>query len=347
MKKTILSLSLFLAVGFAATRVNAQVSIGISIHTAPPAIPVYEQPPCPVDGFIWIPGYWAYGDEGYYWVPGYWEEPPQAGFYWTPGYWGFVGGLYRWNAGYWGPHVGYYGGINYGCGYGGSGYYGGEWYGGHFRYNTAVTRVNTTVVRNVYVNRTVVRNVTVNRVSYNGGPGGVSYRANSREQAAMRDRHIERTAEQQQHQQTAMHDRNQFASVNHGRPFQPAVARPAVYHPSAAPAGRPASNAGRPAPSAGRPAPATAGRPAPTMNRPVPNNNNNAARPAPTMNRPAPNANPGRPAPQMNRPQPQQQNRPQPQMHRPQPQQHPQPQQRPQPQPRGGGGEHGGGRPHQ
>ena len=26
------------------------------------------------------------------------------------------------NAGYWGPHVGFYGGINYGYGYGGVGY---------------------------------------------------------------------------------------------------------------------------------------------------------------------------------------------------------------------------------
>src|ERR1700754_1379853 len=273
MKKTILSLSLLLAVCFTATTVNAQLSVGISVRIGPPAIPVYEQPPCPTDGYIWIPGYWAYGDEGYYWVPGYWEAPPQVGYYWTPGYWGYTGGIYRWNAGYWGPHVGYYGGINYGCGYGGSGYYGGEWYGGRFRYNTAVTRVNTTVVHNTYVNRTVVRNVTVNRVSYNGGPGGVNYRANAREQAAMRDRHIERTAEQQQHQQAAMHDRNQFASVNHGRPANMAVARPAVYHPNNA-----APNAGRPTPNVNRPAP-SAGRPTPNVNRPAPS----AGRPAPTV----------------------------------------------------------------
>ncbi|HXO74230.1 MAG TPA: YXWGXW repeat-containing protein, partial [Puia sp.] len=93
MKYTILSLSLLLAVCFTAKRVNAQVSVGISVHIAPPAIPVYEQPPCPVDGYIWIPGYWAYNDDsdGYFWVPGYWEAPPQVGFLWTPGYWGYVG----------------------------------------------------------------------------------------------------------------------------------------------------------------------------------------------------------------------------------------------------------------
>ena len=341
MKKTILSLSLLLAVSIIATRASAQLSVGISIYTAPPAIPVYTQPPCPVDGYIWIPGYWAWDPdmEGYFWVPGYWEAPPQVGFLWTPGYWAFVGGVYSWHVGYWGPHVGYYGGINYGCGYGGSGYYGGEWYNGRFRYNTAVTRVNTTVVHNTYINRTVINNVTVNKVSYNGGPGGVNYHANAREEAAMRDRHIERTAEQQQHQQTAMRDRNQFASVNHGRPTSMAVTRPAVYRPSApiTANNRPRPQENRAQPQMNRPAPQPQmSRPQPEMNRPRPQEN----RAQPQMNRPQPQMN--RPQPQMNRPQPQT-NRPQPQMNRPQPQMNrPQPIQRPQPQPPRGGG--GGGR---
>lgn len=125
MKKTILSLTLLLAVGLA-IHVNAQVSVGISVRIAPPAIPVYVQPPCPVEGYLWVPGYWAWDEDmdDYYWVPGYWSAPPMIGYYWTPGYWGWIGGVYRWHVGYWGPHVGYYGGINYGCGYGGSGYCG-------------------------------------------------------------------------------------------------------------------------------------------------------------------------------------------------------------------------------
>ena len=46
--------------------------IGVFITIAPPALPVYEQPLCPGDGYIWTPGYWAYGDDfdDYYWVPG-------------------------------------------------------------------------------------------------------------------------------------------------------------------------------------------------------------------------------------------------------------------------------------
>lgn len=229
MKKTILSLSLFLAIFClsSTTRVAAQVSVGLSISIAPPVIPVYTQPACPVDGYLWVPGYWAYGDEGYYWVPGYWAAPPTVGFLWTPGYWGFAGGYYGWHGGYWGPHVGFYGGVNYGFGYGGVGYGGGGWVGGHFRYNTAVTNVNTTIVHNTYIDRTVVNNVTVNnRVSYNGGTGGIQARPTAQEQVAMNEHHVAATAAQTQHEQVARQDRSAYANVNHGRPATTAVARP-------------------------------------------------------------------------------------------------------------------------
>src|SRR6202166_1463708 len=151
------------------------IGIGISVHVAPPALPVYVQPPLPAPGFIWTPGYWAWGDAGYYWVPGVWVQPPSVGLLWTPGYWGFAGGVYGWHAGYWGPHVGFYGGVNYGFGYGGAGFVGGGWRGGVFAYNTAVVNVNTTVIHHTYVNKTVIVNNT-NRAAFNGGPGGVAAR---------------------------------------------------------------------------------------------------------------------------------------------------------------------------
>eukprot|EP01035_Chromulina_nebulosa_P063498 gene63498-86848_t len=112
--------------------------IGINITIAPPELPVYEQPAIPAPGYIWTPGYWAYGPDGYYWVPGTWVEPPQVGLLWTPGYWGWHGGYYGWNAGYWGSHVGFYGGVDYGYGYGGDGYAGGRWNNGVFAYNRTV-----------------------------------------------------------------------------------------------------------------------------------------------------------------------------------------------------------------
>jgi hypothetical protein len=80
----------------------AQVAVGISVHIGPPALPVYAQPVCPGEGYIWTPGYWAYGPDGYYWVPGTWVIAPTPGFLWTPGYWGGGGGVYVWHAGYWG-----------------------------------------------------------------------------------------------------------------------------------------------------------------------------------------------------------------------------------------------------
>jgi YXWGXW repeat-containing protein len=193
--------------------------VAVSVRIGPPALPVYEQPPCPGDGYLWTPGYWGYGEAGYYWVPGVWVTPPRVGVLWTPGYWGFEGGLYGWHTGYWGPHVGFYGGINYGFGYGGVGFIGGRWDGGHFLYNTAVVRVNETVVRNVYVDRTVINNRTVvnNHVSFNG-PGGSNARPNEHERAAEHENHFQPTSNQLSHEHSAKQDHNQLASVNHGRP---------------------------------------------------------------------------------------------------------------------------------
>ena len=56
----------------------AQAGIFISVNFAPPVLPVYAQPALPAPGYIWTPGYWAYGDAGYYWVPGVWVQPPSA-----------------------------------------------------------------------------------------------------------------------------------------------------------------------------------------------------------------------------------------------------------------------------
>src|SRR5208283_6171211 len=85
------------------------IGIGISVRIGPPALPVYAQPICPGAGYMWTPGYWAYGEAGYYWVPGTWVMAPTPGLLWTPGYWGWGGGAYMWHGGYWGPHIGFYG----------------------------------------------------------------------------------------------------------------------------------------------------------------------------------------------------------------------------------------------
>ena len=199
----------------------------ISVGIAPPMLPVYTQPIAPGDGYLWNPGYWAYGDAGYYWVPGVWVVPPQAGLLWTPGYWGWGGNAYLFHAGYWGPHVGFYGGVNYGFGYGGVGFFGGRWEGGHFAYNTAVMNVNRTVIHNTYVENVHVGNVGV-RTSFNGGAGGIQARPSAQERTFMGESHVAPTAQQQQHVQMAAADRTNFASANGGHPQNAAMSRVGV-----------------------------------------------------------------------------------------------------------------------
>jgi hypothetical protein len=197
------------------TKTDAQVAVGVSIGIAPPELPVYEQPPCPTDGYMWSPGYWAYGPPGYYWVPGVWVAPPEIGFLWTPGYWGYGDGGYFWNGGYWGTSIGFYGGVCYGYGYGGHGFYGGRWQGGRFQYNTAAWHVGGGI-HNTYVDRTVINNNS-NRSSFNGR-GGIQDQPNATEQSVAKQNHIQPTSAQQSHQQKASTSKNQLASVNHGNP---------------------------------------------------------------------------------------------------------------------------------
>jgi hypothetical protein len=205
----------------------------ISVGFAPPVLPVYEQPPCPQPGWMWTPGYWAYGDDGYYWVPGAWVPAPYTGALWTPPYWGWSGGLYVFHGGYWGPHVGYYGGVNYGFGFMGVGFVGGMWRGHDFVYNTAVVHVNNVYVHNTYIDRTVVeRNTIVNehRVAYSGGPGGINHEATMEERNAMHEQHMGATSVQQQHMQAARSDRSFYAKNNGGRPQTMAAERPMGYN---------------------------------------------------------------------------------------------------------------------
>jgi hypothetical protein len=197
----------------------------ISVRIGPPVLPVYAQPMCPGPGYYWTPGYWAWNDDaGYYWVPGTWVVAP-VGMLWTPGYWGWSGGYYMWNAGYWGPHIGFYGGINYGFGYGGVGFAGGEWRGGGFYYNRSVTNVSTTNVTNVYNTTVVNNNTTVNNVSYNGGTGGVQAKPTAAEQVAANEPHTAPLAAQTQHETLASQNRENFASVNQGKPAIAATAK--------------------------------------------------------------------------------------------------------------------------
>src|SRR6516162_3042140 len=194
----------------------------------PPELPVYEQPPIPAPGYVWAPGYWGIGPVGYYWVPGTWVLPPTVGLLWTPGYWAWRDGIYVWSAGYWGPHVGFYGGVNYGYGYGGAGYEGGRWDNGVFIYNRTVNNFGNVTITHVY-EKAVYVEPGASRVSFNGGSGGTTVRPTQEEQTAANEHHVAAIPSQLQHERTASENKALLASENHGTPAIAATAKPGEF----------------------------------------------------------------------------------------------------------------------
>ena len=240
----------------------AQPAIIVSVQIAPPMLPVYVQPPMPEVGYMWTPGYWAYASEGYYWVPGTWVQPPMVGVLWTPPYWGWSNGVYAFNQGYWAPHVGFYGGVNYGYGYGGSGYDGGRWNGSSFAYNQSANNFGSVRVQNTYQQTLIVNNHT--NVSYVGGENGIKAEPTAEERAVDNDKHTPPTAEQSRHIEAAAANPAFAASRNNGHPAIAATSRAAeftgagVVHPTTAgAAAHPAEHA-----AIERPGAATAQHPA-------------------------------------------------------------------------------------
>jgi len=221
--------ALFVLAMSMATATTSTAQIRISVGFGPPPLPVYEQPICPGDGYMWTPGYWAWDDDfgDYYWVPGTWILAPEVGFLWTPPYWAWNDGGWWFYDGYWGPQIGFYGGIYYGFGYFGVGFVGGRWEGGHFFYNRTVANINVVNIHNVYEEK--ITNVTVNHVSYNGGQGGVMARPTAQEEAYAHERHTAPVAAQTQHLQAARGNPELRASTNHGKPSIAATARPGEF----------------------------------------------------------------------------------------------------------------------
>jgi hypothetical protein len=130
--------------------------------------------------------------------------------------------------------------VNYGGGYMGIGFAGGLWNGGVFAYNTAVVRVNASVVTNVYINRTIVQQTTIintTNVSYNGGPNGVQHQPIAEDPVAEREQHTAPTTFQQQHMTQAAADKGNLASSNGGHPTTLALAKPLAGETHAPPAG--------------------------------------------------------------------------------------------------------------
>jgi len=206
---------------------NAGPAAGVDIRIgyAPPPMPVYDQPPLPAPDYIWVPGHWAWSDwiDDYYFVQGYWQQPPQPGLLWTPAWWGWENGAFGFHDGYWGREVGWYGGIDYGHGYGGHGWDGGRWENGHMAYNSAVINVTNVHGANNYYQQVPVNNGP--RVSYNGGAGGVRTQPSPQEMRATQAPHIAPTAAQQQRVQQAASNPHAAASQMNAGWHPPAVHR--------------------------------------------------------------------------------------------------------------------------
>jgi hypothetical protein len=194
------------------------------VSVAPPALPSYEQPTIPAEGYLWVPGYWAWRKSvpDYFWVPGTWVQPPQPGLLWTPPYWSRTDSGYAFHGGYWAAEVGFYGEINYGYGYAGAGYDGGHWENGTFFYNRAMTNLGYLEIASVY-DRPVAADKNVTRASFNGGTGAAAL-PTLHQEALARATHVAATAEQQKHFELAAMDRSQYSKLNNGDP--PVAATP-------------------------------------------------------------------------------------------------------------------------
>ena len=197
---------------FAFSAAQAQETVGISVDVEPPPLPVYDQPPIPVPGYLLVPGYWAW--DGYCRRSLSCCGRPDIGA-------GATASISL-TTGYWEPQIGFYGGVAYGLGYTGDGYEGGYWRNGAFFCNQSVNNISNVSITNVY-NKTIVVNNTSN-VSYNGGTGGTTAKPTPEQLAAEKERH----AEQTHNVQAAAKDPTLSLNNNHG-PTVAATAHPAQF----------------------------------------------------------------------------------------------------------------------
>lgn len=189
------------------------------VNVAPPPLPSYEQPAIPGDGYLWVPGFWAWRKSvpDYFWVPGTWVHPPRPGLLWTPPYWSRVDDGYAFHEGYWGEQVGFYGGIRYGFGYTGNGFQGGQWKDGKFSYNRVLNNLGSIDIGSAYIQSTPTDGASP-RISYNGGRRGTVAQPTREQKELMSSLHIEATVEQRRHFKLASMDRSLYSKLNNGEP---------------------------------------------------------------------------------------------------------------------------------
>jgi hypothetical protein len=201
-----------------------------NVEVAPPPLPSYAQPAMPEEGCLWTPGFWAWRQAvpDYFWVPGTWARPPRPGLLWTPPYWSRSDDGYAFHPGYWAERVGFYGGIDYGHGYGGDGYLGARWENGVLFYNRAVNNFGSLEISHGY-DLTTTAEPAAPQVSFNGGGGGTTARPTAEQEQLALQRHVAPTPEQRRHFLEAAKDRSLYSKLNGGEPSPAATPLPGQF----------------------------------------------------------------------------------------------------------------------
>jgi hypothetical protein len=73
------------ALGFAAIPAMSATIAYVEVQALPPALQT-EASPAPIEGQVWIPGYWDYRDNTYTWVQGRFEPARKGYVFITPTY---------------------------------------------------------------------------------------------------------------------------------------------------------------------------------------------------------------------------------------------------------------------
>ncbi|MDE3248849.1 MAG: YXWGXW repeat-containing protein [Bacteroidota bacterium] len=69
------------------------------VNERPPDV-IYNRPPAPGPGYVWMNGDWYWRGSLYEWRPGRWVRT-RPGRRWYDGHWQQRGRGWRWNRGYW------------------------------------------------------------------------------------------------------------------------------------------------------------------------------------------------------------------------------------------------------